>query len=231
MTPAERREALRAIAARLDGIDREVYAAYGADPLEPVIGEGDPACRLAVFGRDPGRQEIEHRVPFIGAGGLKVRRALHEALYGRPSATLEEHLDAGRRVFWANTVPYKPIGNAAWPERVRREVRPIIADLLVGSWRGADVLALGKEALLWFADTPQERARLLAHWARPDAFGAPVQVTLRAGDAARDLTVHALPHPSPLNATWAPRFPGLIADRLRALGWGPSSWRLDGVVG
>lgn len=228
MTPEERRAALRTIAASLDNIDREVYSAYGADPLEPVIGEGDKACRVAIFGRDPGRQEIEHRTPFIGAGGVKVRRALHEAIHGRPSGSLAEHLEAGRYVFWANTVPYKPIGNAAWPERVRLTVMPIITDILVHDWAGRDVIALGKEALFWFARDAGAKGRVTAHWARPDCFETSIELPVQADGRTKTFVVHPLPHPSPLNATWAPRFPGLMASCLQRIGLDHDRWRLDG---
>ena len=84
MTPQARREALRELAAELDGIDVDVYEALGRDPLEPVLGGGDPDCRIAFFGRDPGRDEVRHQEPFIGKGGQLIRGVLHEIIEGEP---------------------------------------------------------------------------------------------------------------------------------------------------
>ena len=67
-------------------VDREAYHAAGLDPATPVLGWGPEEARLIVLGRDPGREELVHRTGFIGAGGRKVRGALHEALTGRPAA-------------------------------------------------------------------------------------------------------------------------------------------------
>ena len=45
-----------------------------------------------------------------------------------------------------------------------------------------------------------------------------IAVTLDDGRGrTRRIALHPLPHPSPLNATWYGRFPGLLAARLRAL--------------
>ena len=33
------RAAFRALAAELDGVDREVYETFGVDPLEPILGD------------------------------------------------------------------------------------------------------------------------------------------------------------------------------------------------
>lgn len=227
MTPEARRAALRALAAGLDRIDLPVYAAAGRDPLDPILGEGDPACRVAIFGRDPGRHEVVWGHPFVGAGGQKVRAGLHRALHGTDLPDFDASLEAGRHVFWANIVPYKPIDNVVWPPAVRRAFRPLVQDLLVHGWRGSDVLALGNEAIAWFAADKDDAARIRAHLARPDRYATSFEAELSAPDGARrTVRVHPLPHPSPLNATWAPRFPGLLADRLASLSWGPSTWKL-----
>jgi uracil-DNA glycosylase len=230
MTPEARTAALRQLAAGLEGIDAEVYAAAGRDPLEPVIGAGDPACRIAVFGRDPGRHEVVHQQPFVGAGGQKVREALWRAVHGGALPGFEASLEVGRYVFWANTVPYKPIGNKVWPQRVRDAFRPYVTDLLVHGWQGREVLALGREALLWFGWDKARKARIEAHWAREDRFETSLEVDLIAPDGAVAVfRLHPLPHPSPLNATWGPRLPGLLDARLRALGLSSTSWQVDQV--
>ena len=71
------REAFRALAARTDGIDVEVYRKFDKDPLEPIVGLGRVDAPIAFFGRDPGREEVRHGEPFIGAGGQLVRRVLY----------------------------------------------------------------------------------------------------------------------------------------------------------
>ncbi|MBN6114415.1 hypothetical protein [Xanthomonas bonasiae] len=50
-------------------IDKDVYKKYAKDPLEPIIGLGRRNARLCVFGRDPGRTEVEYGEPFVGSGG------------------------------------------------------------------------------------------------------------------------------------------------------------------
>lgn len=222
MTPEARALALRALAAELEGVDREVYAACGRDPLEPVIGGGPRGARVGLFGRDPGRDEIRHGVPFVGAGGRKIRDGLHRAVHGVPAPDAAAALRIGQGAFWANTVPYKPIGNKAWSRKVKLAFRPLIADLLVHDWEGEDLLVFGLDAFLWFGleDRPT-LARLEAHQAREDRYEAPIEVELAAPDGARRaLRLRPLPHPSPLNATWAPAFPGLLDRALAAVGGG-----------
>src|SRR5690625_3900026 len=98
--------ALREQARLLDRLDTEVYAACGKDPMEPIFGLGNAEARMAFFGRDPGRTEVEYGLPFIGAGGQKVRAALYEHLHGETMPGLQASIEVGRHFFWANTVPY-----------------------------------------------------------------------------------------------------------------------------
>lgn len=230
MTPDERHAALRELARGLDRIDVDAYEAVDKDPLDPVLGGGDPACRVAVFGRDPGRDEVKHGEPFIGKGGQLVRHVLHEIIEGEPPPDDAAAAAIRRVAFWANTVPYKPVGNKAWSVKTRRAFHPVIADFLVKDWRGSDVCCLGQNAFTWFgltADKPV-RDRLKAAWsAEPRFEGPPVEITLSALDGtSRPFRVWPMPHPSPLNATWHKRFPALLAARLDAIGVGPDTWRL-----
>jgi len=220
--------AFRQIAAELDGIDATVYREYGRDRLEPVIGMGPRRARLAFFGRDPGREEVRWQIPFIGAGGQKVRAALYRVCHGREMPDFEASRDIGRLAFWANTAPYKPIGNKAWPQRVKRAFFPLMADLLIHEWLGADVITLGREAFLWFGLGLDRAGRqaLDAFWRREDRFESSVETRLTAPDGAgRVLRLHPLPHPSPLNATWFKRFPALLEARLRALDFSLNHWQ------
>lgn len=227
MSPEARLAAFRALAATLQGVDLPVYTEAGRDPLDPIFGNGDPASRLAIFGRDPGRHEVLLGEPFIGVGGQKIRAGLHRAWHGVELPDLAASIEIGRRVFWANTVPYKPVGNVVWPRKVRAAFAPLVRDLLVHGWHGEHVLALGNEAIAWFADAPEEQARVRLHLARPDRYETSFDVVLTALDGARRrVQVHPLPHPSPLNATWAPHIARLLGARLEALGWGAASWRV-----
>ena len=100
MSGETRLEAFRRLAKDLPGVDTAVYDQFGLDPAEPIIGEGDRKARIAIFGRDPGREEVRWRQPFIGAGGQKVRAELHKALYGGEMPDFEASVAAGKFVFW-----------------------------------------------------------------------------------------------------------------------------------
>ncbi len=221
MTPAERTAAFRELARGLDRIDVDVYHEYGLDPLEPVIGGGERGLALGVFGRDPGRHEIRHRQPFVGAGGQKVRKCLYRAAHGAEMPDFAASLTIGQRAFWANTVPYKPIGNKAWGMRTKRDFAPIVRDLLVHGWSGQDLLCLGRVAFDWFAlGDKAVKAALKEHWDREDRFDASIEAPVTAPDgASRVIRLHPLPHPSPLNATWAPHFERLTMAALQRIGW------------
>ncbi|MEM8883944.1 MAG: uracil-DNA glycosylase family protein [Planctomycetota bacterium] len=192
-------EDIRAEARKGDmDVDVAVYEEAGLDPSEPVLlGSGSLASRIGIFGRDPGRTEVFEREPFIGKGGQLIREALGD-----------------RVVFWANTVPYKPVGNKAWSVKVKRRFLPMIRTFLVEHWQGDQLLTCGNVAFEWFglAD-PSLKPRLKEYWTRPDRYEATLDVEL---DGKR-ITLHPLPHPSPLNATWYPKFPALIRARLQSL--------------
>lgn len=227
--PEHQRIAFRELASELTGIDTAVYEACGKDPLEPIVGLGDNDCRIGFFGRDPGRDEVEHGLPFIGAGGQKVRRVLYGHLYGREMPDFEASVGVGKHFFWINTVPYKPVNNKAWSMKVKKRFQPLMADLLVKGWHGTDVITLGREAFLWFAiNQPKAiRGELERFWAREDRFTASTEVMLSACDGTeRTFRLHPLPHPSPLNATWYKRFPQLLADRLQQLDVRPDHLRI-----
>lgn len=219
MTSEERHKALREIARGLERIDVEVYDSNGRDPLDPILGGGPADAPVAVIGRDPGRDEVKHGMPFIGAGGQKVRRALHEVVHGAPLPSFEASVAVGRHVFWANTVPWKPIGNKAWSARVRKAVMPYINDMLVHDWSGTHIMALGRVAFFWFGQDRETKQRLNEHWAREDRFETGIELLLTAPDGANRLVqLYAIPHPSPLNATWAPHVPRLLRERFSQVG-------------
>ncbi len=214
-------QAFRDLAAVTPGIDVDVYQQHGKDPLDPVIGLGRADARIGFFGRDPGRDEVQHGEPFIGAGGQHVRRALYRRLHGgKPLPDFEASRVVGRGFYWANTVPYKPLGNKAWSTKVKQRFHPLMRELLVGHWRGDRIITLGREAFLWFGigQSKVERERLEAFWESERRFEDSVAVTLSTDDGrSREFTIYPLPHPSPLNATWYARFPGLLDARLAQL--------------
>ncbi|MGH8445535.1 MAG: uracil-DNA glycosylase family protein [Solimonas sp.] len=219
LSDAQRR-AFRELAASTDGIDSEVYARFGRDPLEPIVAHGDRHAALGFFGRDPGRDEVQHQEPFIGAGGQLVRRALYQHRHGQPLPDFEASRDIGRHYFWANTVPYKPVGNVAWSTKVKKRYQPLMASVLADDWQGRHLITLGREAFLWFGLNQGKDAvqRLDAFWAREDRFETAISVVVQgASGRQREISLHPLPHPSPLNATWYGRFPGLLKARLEQL--------------
>ena len=223
MLSTAQRKAFRHEAERTDGIDLAVYAAHGRDWRDPIIGLGPPDAPLCIFGRDPGRTEVEHGLAFVGRGGQLVRGGLHRRHQDLDAAapTFEESVAAGEDVFWLNTVPYKPVGNKAWSMAVKRRFQPLMADLLVEAWRGQRVIVLGREAFFWFGmgQTPAVGKALEAFWLRADRYVATLSIDYRHGESSRELVLAPLPHPSPANAVWFTRFPALLKARLTAPGF------------
>ena len=206
--------AIRAAAEHLPDIDHDVYTANGRAWRDPIVGLGPCDARLCIFGRDPGRTEVEQALPFVGKGGQLVRAALRR-----------QQCEAG--VFWLNTVPYKPVGNRAWSMAAKRRFQPLMADLLLNNWQGHDgngertVIALGREAFFWFgiAQPAEVGAALDTFWAQGEArYRDTLHIDYRLGDeASHPITLAPLPHPSPANAVWFSRFPALIDARLLSL--------------
>jgi uracil-DNA glycosylase len=198
-------------------IDEEIYHKVGRDSTEPVLlGSGSLKARLGIFGRDPGRTEVELGEPFIGKGGQLVRAGLSRACGGGSSLDLRESIEVGTHVFWGNTVPYKPVGNKAWSVAVKRRFTAAIREFLVEHWEGSELLTLGNVAFDWFrlAD-PDLKPALKAFWTREDRYESSLDIRLDG----KHIRLHPLPHPSPLNARWYPLFPALLDARLRALDW------------
>ncbi len=219
LTAAQRR-AFRELAADTANIDTEVYRRFGRDPLEPIVANGARGAKIGFFGRDPGRDEVQHQEPFIGAGGQLVRRALYRHRHGQPPPDFAASKEIGRHYFWANTVPYKPVGNKAWANSVKKRFQPLMTQVLVDNWQGTDLIVLGREAFFWFGLNADQtvRRKLEAFWKRDDRYAESLTVSMRSpSGVARDITLHPLPHPSPLNARWYGRFPALLAERLRLL--------------
>lgn len=200
-------------------VDVQAYEAAGRSPFAPIVCAGNPAARVCVVGRDLGRHEVRFGQPLVGLAGQAVRRGVLEAA-GRsahPGDVLRE--SALEHVFLTNLVPYKPVGNRAYPVRIRERFRPFLERLLACYWRGDVVLPLGAEAFAWFR--PYAAEPLGEAWTQADRFACDVSCRLEVRcdrqRVSRALEVCPLPHPSPANARWKGKFAGLLAKRLEVL--------------
>jgi uracil-DNA glycosylase len=203
-------------------VDQPVYERANRDPNRPILCAGDLAAPVCFFGRDLGKDEIAAGEPLIGAGGRLVRAGVHAAWYGEPPLKSDRTVaSALRHALLTNTVPYKPPGNKAYAEAVKDRFRPFIAELLARQWQGARVVTLGNEAFHWFARFAADPGDFDAFWARGDRYEAELACDLRLGGESTAMVKRVilcpLPHPSPLNARWYSKFPGLLAQRLSAV--------------
>lgn len=216
------------LAGGLVQLDRPAYAAIGKDATVPVMGLGPSNAPLCIMGRDPGRAEIAAGAPFMGASG----RVLRSMLAAQATIQTSGGKGSGRNMpettpFWLNTVPYKPIGNRAWPLAVQRLFQPLIRDIILSHWRGDRVITLGNQAFHWFGigQPREERARMETHWSSDRRYLDPLRVLVANAEERRWLTLYALPHPSPANAVWRERFPALLQRHLDALAAGQKTMR------
>jgi uracil-DNA glycosylase len=200
-------------------IDEPVYRRAGRDPKDPILFAGSLEAPVCFVGRDLGKDEVAAGQPLIGAAGRLVRLGVQSA-WGASSAVevppasglpLQEAL---AHALLANTVPYKPPGNKAYPESVRRRFRPFLERLLAEHWQGHHVITLGTEAFQWFE--PYGREGEFAEQRKSDSrFESAFHCHLPRHDAdGKEIVVLPLPHPSPLNRRWYDRFPGMLADRF-----------------
>lgn len=200
-------------------LDEEVYREADRDPYLPILFGGRLDAPVAFFARDLGRQEVLRGEPLIGDAGQRVRKAVYTYLFGTPPPPKDVRLtEAVERIMMTNTVPYKPVGNKAYPPAVKERLRPYIAELLVCHFQGDYIITMGTEAFDWFASyaPPKEAATF---WKRPDKFEAEFTCTLKAmrdgQTVEKQVTLAPLPHPSPLNQTYLKLFPSLLATRLQ----------------
>ncbi len=206
-------------------IDEPVYRRAGRDPIDPILFGGSLEAPVAIVGRDLGKDEVAAGQPLIGAGGRLVRLGLLAA-HGEPveRSRVKDPLALQGALAYAlltNTVPYKPPGNKAYAESVRRRFRPFLARLLADFWRGGHLITLGTEAFQWFEPygQPDEFSGLGRTDARFDSVFS-CQIPAASG-STRKVLVHPLPHPSPLNRRWYSRFPEMLANRLTDILKGP----------
>jgi Uracil-DNA glycosylase len=199
-------------------IDTAVYRSADRDPDVPVLCAGNLRASLAVMGRDLGAQEVRYGEPLIGDAGRRVREAVYEQVTGQAAPARDRHLPvAMEHVLLTNTVPYKPVGNKAYPSPVKERFRPFIEELLVLHWQGNRIITLGTEAFKWYGPYAGKGAAE-AFWARNDRYEASFDCELRCQADGQDVKKHVsvapLPHPSPLNQTYWSVFPDMLKARL-----------------
>jgi uracil-DNA glycosylase len=199
-------------------LDEAVYQEARKDPYRPILFGGNLDASTAFFARDLGRHEVIQGQPLIGDAGQRVRKAVFRYLFDTaPPAKDAQLAQAVQHVLLTNTVPYKPVGNKAYPASVKERLRPYVAQLLVCHFKGHHIITMGTEAFDWFKPYA-DRKEFDAFWKRPDKFEAEFTVTLKAEcdgqTVEKQVTLAPLPHPSPLNQTWLERFPGLLDTRL-----------------
>jgi uracil-DNA glycosylase len=206
-------------------LDLRAYSRAKRDPLIPILYAGSLDAPVCVFGRDLGKDEVQLGQPLIGAGGRLVRQGIvraHHVESGSAGQT-DGNLDAALQfVLLTNTVPYKPPGNKAYSEPIKRRFRPFVLELLARFWSGHHVLSLGSEAFRWFE--PYGDPAAFEAGARADArFESSFTCRLPVAESENDpssgktVQVHPLPHPSPLNQRWHKEFPDMLARRLSAI--------------
>jgi len=202
-------------------IDDPVYLAAGLKPTQPILYAGNLNSQLCFFARDLGKDEVHASQPLIGAAGKLVRSGLYRAITQQTptkSTDLRVILD---HVLLTNTVPYKPPGNKAYSQVVKKRFRPFVERLLVLHWQGSKIITLGNEAFNWF--TPYcEKGVLADFFQRSDRYSASIEVNIVVKDSAGNLqqklvTLMPLPHPSPLNQRYYSQFPQLLQERLTAI--------------
>jgi uracil-DNA glycosylase len=201
-------------------IDERAYERAERDPHDPILFAGAFDAPFCSIGRDLGIDEVLAGEPQIGAAGRQVRAGLYRAATGEEPPAADRRLEPALRLgLLTNTVPYKPPGNRAYPDRIRERFRPFLAELLLVHWTGGTVLTLGTEAFRWFTPYAPDGA-LDAFWSREDRYEADLPLDMEAtidGKRLRKAIILApLPHPSPLNVRWYRLFPDLLARRLKA---------------
>ena len=199
-------------------LDHEVYQTAGRDPWQPILFAGDLDSPVAFFARDLGRDEVKSGQPLYGAAGSLVRRGIYQTVYGAAAGGSEDLQKAADQVALTNTVPYKPLGNKAYPVKVKERFRPFLEKLLVCYWQGQYIIPLGSEALKWFAPYAA-KGQVVEFSKNQQRFTLSLEITMIACDFdgiehQKQVTLAPLPHPSPLNQKYYALFPQMLLERL-----------------
>lgn len=199
-------------------IDEPVYREAGLEPTQPILYGGNLESQLCIFARDLGKDEVHARQPLYGAAGKLVRQGLYRAICGYEPSKNTDLTVVLDRVLLTNTVPYKPPGNKAYTETVKKRFRPFLEQFLVLHWQGDKIITLGNEAFNWYSPYAA-KGTLKEFFERSDRYARTIQVTLTAKDEqwnlhSKPVTLYPLPHPSPLNQQYYAQFPQMLQQRL-----------------
>ncbi|MGO9599724.1 MAG: uracil-DNA glycosylase family protein [Isosphaeraceae bacterium] len=206
-------------------LDLPVYSRAQRDPLTPILYTGSLDAPVCFLGRDLGKDEVRLGQPLVGAGGRLVRQGIlraHQVEAGHVGQT-DGNLEAALRfALLTNTVPYKPPGNKAYSEPIKRRFRPFVVELLTRFWSGHHILTLGSEAFRWFEpygdpSAFEAVAQTGARFESSFSCRLPIAGSENAGSSGKTVQVHPLPHPSPLNQRWHKEFPNMLGRRLSAI--------------
>ena len=203
-------------------IDIPVYKSAKKNPYEPILYFGNLNSNICFFGRDLGKDEVIAGQPLIGAAGTLVRQGFYQAIYKKETndrAKLESIKD---RLILTNTVPYKPPGNKAYTQKVKKRFRPFIEQLLVNHWQGTQIITLGTEAFKWF-ENYSSKEEFNKFWSQGDSrYETSLNINLTAEEAndqksKKQVTLYPLPHPSPLNQKYYYKFPSMLQNTISRL--------------
>ena len=203
-------------------IDIPIYKSAKKNPYQPILYFGNLNSNICFFGRDLGKDEVIAGQPLIGAAGTLVRQGFYQAIYKKETddrAKLESIKD---RLILTNTVPYKPPGNKAYTQKVKKRFRPFIEQLLVNHWQGTQIITLGTEAFKWF-ENYSSKEEFNKFWSQGDSrYETSLNINLTAEKAngqksKKQVTLYPLPHPSPLNQKYYYKFPSMLQNTISRL--------------
>lgn len=202
-------------------IDESVYQEANLNPKMPILYGGNLNSQLCFFARDLGKDEVFAQQPLYGAAGRLVRQGLYRALFHEQPNNKTDLSVILDRVLLTNTVPYKPPGNKAYSEAVKKRFRPFLERLLVLHWQGDRIITLGNEAFNWFSPYAPKGVTS-KFFEGSDRYFASLPVTLTAHDEngkqyERSVMLLPLPHPSPLNQKYYSQFPHMLQQRLSSI--------------
>ena len=203
-------------------IDTPVYESAQKNPLAPILYFGNLNSGICFFGRDLGKDEVIAGQPLIGAAGSLVRKGFYKAVYREDTNDAKKLASIGDRLILTNTVPYKPPGNKAYTQKVKKRFRPYVAQLLAYHWQGTEIITLGTEAFKWFQaySTKEEFDNFWKQGDRRYESSLSVKITCNnpQGEAiAKQVNIYPLPHPSPLNQRYYYKFPNMLQNTIARL--------------
>ncbi len=199
-------------------IDEAIYSTAKKDPLMPILYAGNLQSPVCFFARDLGKDEVIAGQPLFGAAGRMVRNGLHQFFYNQIGQTSDDLQKAISNVLLTNTVPYKPIGNKAFSNKIKTRFRPFMEIFLVEFWKGDSIIPLGAEALDWFAPYSKDSAKFENFCTSEQRFIQTFDLEIATSDhKSKSVLLAPLPHPSPLNQKYYSMFPQMLQQRLQQL--------------